>query len=183
MPFLSTLESARGGSGPALGTILESCRGYITVVAVRKLPRRVQGRVSPSSLVQETYLRACANFTRFRGQSERQLLAWLRQIMLHCLMNLLRQRESRTAHTGLPANLADRSIVPDRQAADAEFTGALMRAIDRLPLHYRLAIELRHFDRLGFEEIGAILGCSSEAARKVWARAQTRLGKELESFQ
>jgi DNA-directed RNA polymerase specialized sigma24 family protein len=73
------------------------------------------------------------------------LLAWLRQIMPHCLLNLLRRPE-------FPTDLAP------------------------LLSHYRLAIELRHFDRLGLKEIGAVLGCSGEAARKVWSHAQAKLG-------
>jgi RNA polymerase sigma-70 factor (ECF subfamily) len=183
MPFSCTLEAARNGSGPALGSILESCHGYIAAVAARQVPRRLRGRIRPSSLVQETYLRACQNFDRFRGRSERQLLAWLRQIMLHCLINLLRQPQFRRPVHPLPAGLAGRTAEPDRQAADLEGARALTAALDRLPAHYRLAIELRHFHRLSFEEVGHVLGCSAEAARKVWARAQAKLGEELRSFQ
>src|SRR5262245_23223760 len=153
-PFTSTLESARQGSAPALGTILESCHGYIAAVATRQLPRRVRGRVSPSSLVQETYLRACQHFGSFRGQSERQLLAWLRQIMLRCLINLLQQPRFRTDLASLPAGLAGGSAPAADQAANQEASHALAEAIGRLPAHYRLAIELRHFDRLSFEEVG-----------------------------
>jgi RNA polymerase sigma-70 factor, ECF subfamily len=183
MQFTTTLEAARNGSGPALGTILESCRGYIGAIAVRRLPHRLRGRVRPSSLVQETYLRACSNFGQFRGQSERQLLAWLRQIMLRCVLNLLRQPEFRRSVQTLPFDLAGPAEGPAERSADAEAAQALTRSLEQLPVHYRLAIELRHFDRLSFEEVGHVLGCSAEAARKVWARAQAKLGRELQKFQ
>src|SRR5687767_402881 len=132
MPFTTTLAAARNGSGPALGTILESCRGYISAVAVRQLPRKLRGRVHPSSLVQETYLRACRHFGQFRGQSERQLLAWLRQIMLHCLMNLLRQPEFRTAIQALPADLTGTTDAPAERTAATELAAALARSLERL---------------------------------------------------
>jgi RNA polymerase sigma-70 factor (ECF subfamily) len=183
MPFTTTLAAARSGSGPALGTILESCRGYIAAVAVRQVPRKLRGRVHPSSLVQETYLRACRNFGQFRGQSECQLLAWLRQIMLHSLMNLLRQAEFRAPVQALPADLIGAAAAPVERTAAKEFATALARSLERLPAHYRLAIELRHFERMSFEDIGHVLGCSAEAARKVWARAQAKLGEELQAFQ
>jgi RNA polymerase sigma-70 factor (ECF subfamily) len=183
MTFSATLDAARNGSAPALGAILESCQGYVRAIATRQLPRKLRGRVSPSSLVQETYLRACRHFGQFRGRSERQLLLWLRRIMLHCLLNLLRTAEFRTPLGALPAHLGGRSAAPAQQAADLECGRALSLALDCLPAHYRLVIELRHFDRLPFEEVGALLGCSAEAARKVWARAQARLGQELQRFQ
>ena len=183
MPFDLALQDARGGSEPALGTLMESCRGYITAVATRQVPHRLRARVRPSSLVQETYLRACKDFGRFRGQSERQFLAWLRQIMLHCIINLLRRPEFRASVVGLPADTGHPGPGPDRQAADGEAAGLIGRALDRLPTHYRLAVELRHFDGLGFREIGDVLGCTEEAARKVWARAQAKLGAELRSLQ
>src|SRR5262249_55085465 len=148
-----------------------------------RLPHKLHGRVHPSSLVQETYLRACREFGQFRGQSERQMLAWLRQIMLNCLLNLLRQPEVRAPVGELPHDLAGPHAAPPPAAADRECCCALAAALDRLPAHYRLAVELRHFDRLSFEEIGHVLSCSAEAARKVWARAQARLGEELETFQ
>src|SRR5262245_31519173 len=183
MPFTSALAAARNGSGEALGEILESCRGYISTVVSRQLPRKLQGRVRPSSLVQETYLRACRHFDSFRGDSERQLLAWLKQIMLHCLLNLLRQPEFRMSVQDLPAQLAGRTEAPAQQAADRECARALEQALERLPAHYRLAIELHHFNGLTWAEIGNILGCTAEAARKLWARAQVKLGEDLRAFQ
>jgi RNA polymerase sigma-70 factor (ECF subfamily) len=183
MVFASTLEAARNGSGQALGTILESCRGYLAAVAIRRLPHKLQGRVRPSTLVQETYLRACRQFGQFRGQSEQQMLAWLRQIMLHCLFNLLRQPEFRATLQDLPHELAGPHASPPQEAADRECGRALDAALDRLPAYYRLAVQLRHFDRLSFKEIGNVLNCTPEAARKLWTRALVRLGEKLERFQ
>ncbi|HEX3147101.1 MAG TPA: sigma-70 family RNA polymerase sigma factor [Gemmataceae bacterium] len=180
MPFSSTLAAARTGSEPALGALLESCHGYVAAVAARQVPQALQGRVRPSSLVQETYLRACRNFDQFHGQSERQLLAWLRQILLYCLANVLRRPEFRRPLAPLPVELAGREPPPDEQVTATERSRAVGQAIARLPAHYQVAIELRHFDGFSFEEVGRVLGCSAEAARKVWVRAQAKLGEELQ---
>lgn len=182
MAFTRSLDEARGGSGAALGEILGSCQGYMYAVASRQLPRKLLRRVSPSSLVQETYLRACRHFGQFRGRSERQLLAWLRQILLRSLINLLRQPTYRVEEYELPEELSATTAAPARCAADREWLRALELALGRLPPHYRLAIELRHFSRLTFEEIGETLGCSMEAARKIWGRAHAKLGVELREF-
>jgi DNA-directed RNA polymerase specialized sigma24 family protein len=46
-----------------------------------------------------------------------------------------------------------------------------LRDIERLPRPYRCALRLRFDDHLGYAEIGAALGRSAEAARKMIARA------------
>ncbi|MFL5330071.1 MAG: sigma-70 family RNA polymerase sigma factor [Gemmataceae bacterium] len=180
--FLDALEAARGGSNPALGAMLDSCRAYIAAIAGREVPVRLQGRVSPSSLVQETYLRACRKFPQFRGDSERQLMEWLRTILLRCLINLLRKPEFRQSMSGLPAELAAVVRSPNEAAGGTERDRKLTSALDDLPTRYRLAIELRHFDELTFEEIGHVLGTSSEAARKHWARGLAKLGEKLQTL-
>lgn len=52
-------------------------------------------------------------------------------------------------------------------------------ALKRLPNDYRVAIEMREFDRASFAEIGAALDRTAGAARMVWIRALDRLGKAL----
>lgn len=182
MPFTSTLEAAREGSAPALGTILESCRGYIVAVAQRQVPQRLKGRVQPSSLVQETYLRACRNFGQFRGQSEHQLLAWLRQIMIRSLITVLRQAEFKRNTKPLLSDLPTLAAPPDESSANSEIAQLLTGCLERLPEHYRAVIECRHFHRMSFDEIGQVMGCSADAARKVWARAQAKLGAEMQAL-
>ena len=56
---------------------------------------------------------------------------------------------------------------------------ALERAMAQLPSNYREVIRLRYDGQLTFASIGEMIGCSSEAARKLWARAIARLEKEL----
>jgi RNA polymerase sigma-70 factor (ECF subfamily) len=55
----------------------------------------------------------------------------------------------------------------------------MLRAIDRLPDDYRRVIEARSFDGLSFEEVGARLDRSAEAARRLWVRALDRLRAEM----
>ncbi len=183
LPFSSALRAARDGSSEALGQILEGCQGYIAAIVVRQLPRKLHRRIPPSSLVQETYLRACRRFDTFRGTSEPELLAWLRKILLHCLISQLRQPASGMQARELPAQLPGSAATPAEAAADNERAHALEQAIARLPDHYRLVIDLHYFHRLSWAEIGDVLTCSAGAARKLWVRAQAKLGEDLRGFQ
>ncbi|MFL5329092.1 MAG: sigma factor [Gemmataceae bacterium] len=101
-PFTRLLADARGGSSPALGELLTSLREYMSAVAVSEVPRNLQARIPLSSLVQETFVRACRDFNRFRGGSRDQLRNWLRSILMHRMMSTLRKREFRLGVSGSP---------------------------------------------------------------------------------
>ena len=79
------LDDARQGQREPLGLLLQSYRNYLTILATTQLDRRLRRRMSASDLVQETMLAAHRDFGKFRGSSEREFLAWLRQILIHCL--------------------------------------------------------------------------------------------------
>ena len=86
-----TIRRARGGSDSALGQLLEAYRPYLLLVANRELPPDLRVKVGASDLVQETFLDAQRDFPRFRGSTERELLAWLRRILLTNLALVGRQ--------------------------------------------------------------------------------------------
>ena len=77
------------------------------------------------------------------------------------------------------AELASDSTSPSGVAMRQERERAIGDAIGRLSSRHRRAILWHHREGLGFEEVGQRLGCSAEAARKVWARAVERLRREL----
>src|SRR5581483_10881364 len=85
------IDQARKGAGDAVGWILEVCRPYLLRIANQELDTDLQAKVAPSDLVQETCLEAQRDFRQFRGSSEQELRAWLRQVLLHNLCHL-RQR-------------------------------------------------------------------------------------------
>ena len=87
MPRL--LARAREGNPEALGELLHLYRNYLTVLATTQLDRRLRRRVNPSDLVQDAMLAAYCDFAKFRGGSERELLAWLRQILINCLRHVI----------------------------------------------------------------------------------------------
>src|SRR5205814_8164539 len=79
------LSYAREGDEQQLGRLLTLYRNYLTLLATAQLDARLRRRVSLSDLVQEAMLGAYRDFPKFRGSSERELLAWLRQILINCL--------------------------------------------------------------------------------------------------
>lgn len=190
-PYGEWIVAARKGSKEALGHLLETCRHYLLLVANEQLRDNLQAKVGASDLVQETFLKAHQGFDRFEGQTEAELLAWLRRILLNTLVNQARHyqgTDKREVAREVP--LADAQVAggpmagtesPSAQAMVREQTEALQQALAQLPEHYRQVVCWRNYERLSFEEIGQRLGRTAEAARKLWGRAIEQLQELLES--
>ena len=87
----SLISDARRGDKSSIGALLQQYRNYLLVLASTQIENRLQPRVSPSDVVQETMLRAHKNFGQFRGTTEPELLAWLRQILVNNLAKFVEQ--------------------------------------------------------------------------------------------
>jgi RNA polymerase sigma-70 factor (ECF subfamily) len=187
------LSAARAGSRTALGQALESCRGYLLVVADRNLDADLRAKGGASDLVQETFLEAQRDFGQFQGGSADELRAWLRRLLLNNVANFTRHYRG-TAKRQVQRELAlepgDVSGRPDAgPAADTpspstlamaeEQRLALQQALQRLPEDYRQVIVWRHQEQLTFEEIGQRLQRTANAARLLWLRAVERLQQDL----
>src|SRR5204862_8309955 len=85
------LSAARTGDGLALGRLLEGYRRYLTLLARLEIDRRLQGKLDPSDLVQETFLEAHRDFAQVRGSGKAEFLAWLRQVLVRNLANQVRR--------------------------------------------------------------------------------------------
>jgi RNA polymerase sigma-70 factor (ECF subfamily) len=180
---------------PALGRRLEAHRDHLTVLARMQIGRRLQGKVDPADVVQETFLHAVRDFPHFRGASARELAGWLRQILAARLADQVRRycgtqgRDVRLEQT-LQAELDQSSQVldqglaaplssPSQQAVRHEQATWLAEALERLPQAYRDVLVLHDLEGWDFPEVARRMGRSVEAVKKLWARALARLRRAI----
>jgi RNA polymerase sigma-70 factor (ECF subfamily) len=180
------LEDARAGSTQALGQLLEACRPYLLVVATRQLDPDLRRKAGCSDLLQETFFEAQRDFSRFQGETQDDLRAWLVRILLNNLAETAqRYRGTRKRQVDrevvLADDLVDSGPSPSAQVMAREQDDQLERVLGQLPNHYRDVIRLRHHEQLSFEEIGQRTGRSAAAARKVWVRALEQMQQILEA--
>jgi RNA polymerase sigma-70 factor (ECF subfamily) len=163
------------------------------MVANQVFPSELRAKTGPSDLVQETFLQVKKNFDRFRGGNERELLAWLRGVLLNNVQDVRRhflQTEMRQVRleVSLDEGLSDAeqgcmvdvvALSPGSQLVAQEEAALLNAALGRLADDHRRVIVLRHWEERSFAEIGALFDRSPEAARKLWVRAIERLKTEL----
>jgi RNA polymerase sigma-70 factor (ECF subfamily) len=177
----------------SFGRALESYRPYLLGVANRELESDLMAKAGASDLVQETFLEAQRGRTGYRGTTEAELRAWLRQILLHNLANFARHyREPKKRRMSREVPI-DRETPSGRRPADLEAAGLspssyVMRnerdqvvsmALSRLPERDRQVVLWRYQERCRFEEIGRRLGGSPDMARKILDRAIERLRNDV----
>jgi RNA polymerase sigma-70 factor (ECF subfamily) len=75
----------------------DAYRSYLRLLARLHLDAALRGRVDPSDIVQQAYLRAAQGRDQFRGTTALETRAWLRQILATTLANAARdlRRDSR----------------------------------------------------------------------------------------
>jgi RNA polymerase sigma-70 factor (ECF subfamily) len=139
-------------------------------------------------------LEAFRDFSRFQGSTESELLHWLRRLLLNNLADFARHfRETDKRQLGREVRLqagdssalgggglAAAVLTPSGEAVATEQVQAIQSILARLPDEYRRVIVLRYQDECSYDEIGRLLGMTSNAARKLLVRAVERARQELD---
>ena len=188
------LIEARSGHRDSLGALLELYRNHLQVLAGMQLNGRLRARVNPSDLVQETFLRASCHFDDFCGDSEQELLNWLRTILRRCLLRIVQKQVLARKRTILrevalrsdgsdsfpgpsisAGSLASRESSPSSPARRREEAAEIIERLARLPTPLREVLVLRNFEGLPFPEVARQMGRTPGATRVLWLRALDRL--------
>jgi RNA polymerase sigma-70 factor (ECF subfamily) len=155
-----------------------------------QLDPRLQAKLDPSDLVQETLLQALQMLDRFQHRSEAELAAWLRQILAHNLANAARDlgRAKRDvarecsleaaleqSSARLEAWLVAEESSPSQQAQRKELVLRLAEALASLPEAQREALTRRYLQSWSLDEIGQHLGRSPAAVAGLIKRGLKQL--------
>lgn len=193
------LSAARLGDSMALGHLLEQYRHYLGLLARLQITGRLQGKVDPADLVQDTFLEAHRHFSAFQGNTEVELVGWLRTILAGLLANLVRryfgtQRRDARLEMELANQVADSSRAMDRGLVAPNSTpsqGAMRRehavllanALERLPRDYREVLILHHLEGLPFPEVAQRMGRSLDSVKNLWARGLSQLRRTMKEME
>jgi RNA polymerase sigma-70 factor (ECF subfamily) len=168
----TALEPAATGTlyapGPLtdLATAFEEHRSHLRVVAYRMLGSAGEA----DDAVQEAWLK----LTRADTGAIQNLRGWLTTVVARVCLDMLR---ARTARREEPLDAAPEPAVAATADQElAESVGlALMVVLDKLEPAERIAFVLHDLCAIGFDEIAAIVGRSTVAARQLASRARRRV--------
>jgi RNA polymerase sigma-70 factor, ECF subfamily len=186
------------GSNVDAADFLDRFRAYLHLLARVQIGEELRGELDPSDIVQQTLLRAVKGIDQFRGQTDAERSAWLRQILANTLANavrdlgrakrdaaLTRSLEARLDESSarLEALLAADESSPSDRAAKNERLLALSEALAQLPEPMREALVLRHCQGWELARIADRLGRSRAAIASLLRRGLEQLRGRLRELE
>jgi RNA polymerase sigma-70 factor (ECF subfamily) len=191
------LARARGGNLAAQEALFNQHRDRLRKMVDIRLDRRLQGRVDPSSLLQEAFQDVVRQLDEYPRDPRLPLFLWLRQVVGERLLAVHRQhlgsqvhdlsREVSLYHGALPqassaalaAQLLGKHTSPSVAVLRAERIHALQEALNSLDETDREIVSLRHFEELSLSETALVLGIPEPATARRYIRALKRLREAL----
>jgi RNA polymerase sigma-70 factor (ECF subfamily) len=176
------------------GLDLEQFRDYLRLLAQSRLDPRLQAKLDPSDVVQQTLLEAHQARGQLHGRDREQVAAWLRQILARNLANALRDfrrdkrdvaREQpldailRDSSLKLEAWLAAEQSSPSARLQRQEDAARLAAAVAKLPEAQREVVVLRHCHGWSLHEIGRHVRRSAAAVAGLLHRGLLQLRTHL----
>lgn len=149
--------------------------------------RLVNDHAEVQDVTQESFIKAYRALPNFRGDSA--FYTWLYRIAVNTAKNYLVSRNRRPPGSDIDiddaAQFAAESGLRDIDSPEQQLQGEQMirivdRAISALPDDLRMALSLREFDGLSYEEIAEVMQCPVGTVRSRIFRAREAIDKELE---
>jgi RNA polymerase sigma-70 factor, ECF subfamily len=149
--------------------------------------RMLGGNSDVEDIAQQVFLRVWKSAGRYVARAK--FTTWLLKITRNLVFNELR-RSKRRANVPMQSDpegeelpLADEATsAPDAAALEKELQSAVDKAIAELPETQRMAVILRRYEELSYEEIGDVLELSVPAVKSVLFRARTELRERLAQY-
>jgi RNA polymerase sigma-70 factor, ECF subfamily len=180
------MAQAANASGPQV----ERFREYLCVLARAHVHSRHPSRIEASDLVQQTLLEACQEQNQFRGQTDAELTAWLKQMLVHNLADALREcerakrdvRRERSLETAIEDSfaraedwLAANQPSPGQQAIRIEELLRLADGLAQLPDDQRESVVLHHLQGWSLAQLAEHLQRTESAVAGLLHRGLKKL--------
>jgi len=148
--------------------------------------RFVRDQDEVADVTQEAFIKAYRALANFRGDA--QFYTWLYRIATNTAKNYLVSKSRRPPDTDKDINdgeFSENSVVlgggdqPEMLLARDELQAVVLKALDGLQEDLRIALVLREFDGLSYEEIAEIMECPVGTVRSRIFRAREAIEKKI----
>ncbi|MBI3162937.1 MAG: sigma-70 family RNA polymerase sigma factor [Chloroflexi bacterium] len=162
---------ARRGEADAYGELVMRYQTSVFNVCYRMLHERGEAE----DMAQETFMRAYQRIHTF--DIEREFGPWIRRVAANVCLNTI---ESKKVTAELDDDRdADPAQLPETVYEARERSEQIRVALASLPAHYRIVVELRHFQEYSYDEIAAELNIPLSDVKSHLFRARKLLAEKL----
>jgi RNA polymerase sigma-70 factor (ECF subfamily) len=157
------------------------------MLVVGTVARMLGSNSDVDDIAQQVFIRVWKSAGRYVPRAK--FTTWLLKITRNLVFNELR-RAKRRAHIPIQTNpdaeeipLKEEGVLaPDAAALEKELQEAIDKAIAQLPETQRMAVILRRYEDLTYDQISEVLDISIPAVKSVLFRARTELRERLANY-
>ncbi len=172
-----------GGDTSAFEKVVERHQALVAGTAARMLG----SNSDVEDIAQQVFIRVWKSARRYVPRAK--FTTWLLKITRNLVFNELR-RAKRRAQIPLQSDPGAEEIqlkdetnpAPDASLLEDELQRAIEEAIMQLPESQRMALVLRRYEQLSYEQIAGVLDLSVPAVKSVLFRARTELRSRLSKY-
>jgi len=142
--------------------------------------RFVQNYPEAEDIAQEVFLKIYHSAKTYRPEAK--FSTWVYKITANLSLNYLRSKKHLTTVPLEETLEITKAVTPETDFEKKELTKRVKEALNSLPENQRLAIVLKKYENLSYEEIAKIIGCSISAVDSLIQRAKQNLKRKLEHY-
>jgi RNA polymerase sigma-70 factor (ECF subfamily) len=153
--------------------------------------RLIGDRTQARDLAQEVFLRVWQGAKTYKHEAK--FTTWIYRVTANLCLNELKsarhkkwfsfRSNNEDAEKTLEETFPDGSPSAEDLLLTRERSRRISEALQSLPANQRIALVLKRYDDLSYEEIARIMGCSVSAVESLLVRAKKSLQKKLKSFE
>jgi RNA polymerase sigma-70 factor (ECF subfamily) len=182
LEFTRLLGLAQQGNNEAIAKLVDDYRDYLLFIANQGMEPALKTKLGASDVVQQSLVAICQQLPEFRGRSEPEFRGWIRRIVNNHVLNsrrsfqetkqrAIRQEVRLDDSRQLAPGILDSQKTPQASALIRELAAELELCLSQLSESHQRVLRMRNWQELSFNQIGEALGCTPDAARKLWFRA------------
>jgi RNA polymerase sigma-70 factor, ECF subfamily len=176
-PEIEWMQRIRDGDMEAFRLLVEAHQARV----VGTVSKMLGSDAEAEDLAQQVFIRVWRSAPRYKPTAK--FTTWLFRITRNLVFNEMRRKRHFVDHTEDIAEPAERKERgPDQVLLEEELQVAIQDAISRLPETQRLAIVLRRYEELPYEEIAKILDTTVPAVKSILFRARAELRERLAKY-
>lgn len=176
---VALMLKVRSGDMEAFESLVENHQAAVIGTVAKMLGSPMEAE----DIAQQVFVRIWKSAARYEPQAK--FTTWMFTITRNLVFNEVRRRKRKPTVSVEEREEESHQVVedlhtatPDADVIHAELEKAVDEAIQALPEKQRMAVVLRRYEELPYEEIGKVLSMSVPAVKSLLFRARTQL-KEL----
>src|SRR5947209_7495248 len=177
------MQLVAGGDTTALEQLIERHQALVAGTVARMLGSNSE----VEDIAQQVFIRVWKSAGRYVARAK--FTTWLLKITRNLVFNEMRRAKR---HPHLPVQIEpdaeemplkdEATATPDATLLQAELQAEIEKAIMLLPDTQRMALVLRRYEELSYEDIADVLDLSVPAVKSLLFRARTELRERLKDY-